>query len=43
MPVEIAASTVVVLGGAGVGMSSQDLCIAERDTSVEGVSDRRVA
>jgi hypothetical protein len=43
VPVEIAARAVVVLGGARVGMAGQDLCIAKRDTRVDGVGDRRVA
>jgi hypothetical protein len=38
--VEVAAGAVVVLGGAGVGVSRQDLSISERDSGVESVGDR---
>ena len=40
--VELASGTVVVLGGAGVGMARQDLGIAQRYPRVEGVGDRCV-
>lgn len=43
MAVEVAAGAVVVLGGAGVGVPSEDLGIAQRHAGVEGISDRRVA
>jgi hypothetical protein len=42
VPVEVAAGPVVVLGGARVGVPSQDLRIAKRDTGVQGVGDRRM-
>jgi hypothetical protein len=41
--VEVAPSSVVVLGGAWVGVSGQDLGVAERDSGVEGVGDGCVA
>ncbi|MCU1634840.1 MAG: hypothetical protein JWQ68_79, partial [Cryobacterium sp.] len=34
VPVEVAAGSVVVLGGAGVGVAGEDLCVAERDAGV---------
>jgi hypothetical protein len=37
--VEVAACSVVVLGGAGVGVAGEDLCVAEVDAGVEGVGD----
>jgi hypothetical protein len=37
--VEFAARSVVVLGGSGVGVASEDLRVAEGDTGVEGVGD----
>ena len=40
MAVEVAAGAVVVLGGAWVGVASQDLGIAERHAGVQGVGDR---
>jgi hypothetical protein len=40
--VEVASGSVVVLGGAGVGMAGEDLGVAERDACVEGVGDRCV-
>jgi hypothetical protein len=43
VPVEVAASAVVVLGGAWVGVPSQDLGIPERNAGVEGVGDRDMA
>ena len=42
MPVEVAASAVIVLGGPGVGMAGEDLGVAERNTGVEGVGNGRV-
>ena len=41
VPVEVASSAVVVLGGARVGMPGQDLGITQRDPDVQGVCDRR--
>ena len=41
--VEVAARPVVVLGGARVGMASQDLCVAERNAGVQGIGDRGMA
>ncbi len=43
LAVEVAAGAVVVLGGAWVGVSGEDLGIPERNSGVEGVGDRRVA
>ena len=37
MAVEVPAGTVVVLGGAGVDVSGQDLRVPEREAGVEGV------
>jgi len=43
VPVEIPACAVVVLGGAGVGLSGEDLGIPQRDAGIkEGVCDRGV-
>jgi hypothetical protein len=39
MSVEVAAGTVVVLGGAWVGVPGQDLGVAEGNVGVEGVGD----
>jgi hypothetical protein len=41
--VEVAAGPVLVLGGAGVGVSGEDLCVPQRDAGVEGVGDGGVA
>ena len=41
--VEVAAGAVVVLGRARVGVSGQDLRVAQRDAGIEGVGDRGVA
>ena len=41
--VEVARCAVVVLGGPGVGMAREDLSVAERNASVEGVGDRGMA
>lgn len=43
VPVEVASGAVVVLGGAGVGVTGEDLRVTEWDARVEGVRDRRVA
>ena len=40
MAVEVAAGAVIVLGGAGVGVPSQDLRVPKRDAHVEGVGGR---
>ncbi len=40
--VEVAAGSVVVLGGAGVGMAGQDLRVSQRDPGVQGVGDGSV-
>jgi len=37
--VEVAAGSVVVLGGAGVGVPGQYLGVAQRDAGVQGVGD----
>jgi hypothetical protein len=42
VPVEVASSAVVVAGGSGVGVSGEDLRVAQRDASIEGVGDRGV-
>lgn len=42
MTVEVPASTVVVLGGARIGMPGQNLGIAQRHPGVQGVGDRGV-
>jgi hypothetical protein len=36
VPIEVAACSVVVLGGAWIGVSGEDLRVTERDASVEG-------
>jgi hypothetical protein len=41
--VEVAAGSVVVLGGAWVCVSGEDLRVSQGDTGVEGVRDRGVA
>jgi hypothetical protein len=41
--VEVASGSVVVLGGAGVGVTGEDLGVPERYPGVEGVRDRGVA
>ena len=38
--VEVAAGAVVVLGGSGVGVPSEDLGVAQGDAGIEGVGDR---
>ena len=43
MAVEASAGTVVVLDGARVGVSGEDVRVAERDAGVEGVGDGCVA
>lgn len=43
MAVEVAAATVVVLGGAGVSVPGQDLGVAERHAGVQGIGDCGVA
>jgi hypothetical protein len=40
--VEIAASTVVMLGGPWVGVASQDLHVTQWHAGIEGVGDRGV-
>jgi len=40
--VRVAACAVVVLGRPGVGVPGEDLCIAERDSGVEGVGNGSV-
>ena len=42
MSVEVAAGTVVVLGGSRVGVTSEDLRVAQWHAGVEGVGDRRM-
>ena len=42
VPVEVASGAVVVLGGARVGVPSQDLRVPQRHAGVEGVGDRGV-
>ena len=42
MSVEVAAGSVVVLGGSWVGVPGEDLGVAEGDAGVEGVGDRGV-
>jgi hypothetical protein len=37
---QVASGAVVVLGRSRVGMSSEDLGVAKRDASVQGVGDR---
>ena len=39
MPVEVSSGAVVVLGGSGVGVASEDLGVTERNARVEGVGD----
>ncbi len=39
VPIMVASGAVVVLGGSRVGMSSEDLGVAKRDASVQGVGD----
>ena len=41
--VEVAPCSVVVLGGSRIGMSGEDLGVAEWDARVEGVGDRGMA
>jgi hypothetical protein len=41
--VEVASGSVVVLGGAGVGVAGEDLCVSQRYSGVEGVGDGGVA
>ena len=41
--VEVALGSVVVLGGAGVGVAGEDLCVSQWDSGVEGVGDGGVA
>ena len=36
MPVEVASGAVVVLGGAWVGVTGEDLCITEWDARIQG-------
>ena len=42
MAVEVAAGAVVVLGGSWVGVTSEDLRVAEWHAGVECVGDRRM-
>ena len=42
MSVQVASSSVVVLGGTGVGVAGEDLGVAERDAGIERVGDRCV-
>ncbi|GAA1241044.1 hypothetical protein [Oryzihumus leptocrescens] len=42
MSVEVASGTVVVLGGAWVGVAGLDLRVAQRDAGVQRVGDRGV-
>jgi len=42
VPVEVAAGAVVVLSSPRVGVADEDLRVAERDSGIEGVSDRGV-
>jgi hypothetical protein len=39
MAVQVASGSVVVLGGAGVGVPGQDLSVSKWDAGVEGVGD----
>lgn len=41
--VEVAAGAVIVLGGSRIGVSREDLGVAERDPGVEGVRDCRMS
>jgi hypothetical protein len=41
--VEVAASPVVVLGGARIGVASEDLRVSQRYSGVEGIGDGGVA
>jgi hypothetical protein len=41
--VQVAAGSVVVLGGAGIGVTGQDLGVSERYSGVKGVGDGGVA
>jgi hypothetical protein len=41
--VEVAAGTVVVLGGSRIGVSREYLVVTERDPCVKGVGDRRMS
>ena len=43
MAVEVAAGAVVVLGSSRIGVSREDLGVAERNPGVEGVRDCRVS
>ena len=43
VPVQVAASSVVVLGRPWVGVTGEDLCIAQRDAGVQCVSDCSVS
>jgi hypothetical protein len=40
--VEVATGSVVVLGGARVGVAGKDLRVTQRDAGVQGIRDRRV-
>lgn len=40
VPVEVAASAVVPLGGSWVSMAGQDPCVPKRNTGIECVCDR---
>lgn len=42
VPVEVASGSVVVLRGSGVGMAREDLRVAQRDTSIEGLGGCRM-
>jgi hypothetical protein len=41
--VEVAAGSVVMLGGTGIDEAGEDLGVAQRDSGVEGVGDGGVA
>ena len=42
VPIEVASGAVVVLGRSRIGMTREDLGIAERDARVQGVGDCRM-
>jgi hypothetical protein len=42
VPVEVAAGAVGVLGGSGVGVTGEDLRIAQWHTGIQRIGDRRM-